>query len=80
MQGHCEAMCMATYLDVASVCGSDQLCAGLQECIEGTIHGMNKLFSTHQNQDSGWDVLLVDAANPFNHLNCAAMLWHAYVL
>ena len=37
-------------------------------------------FSTHQDQDSGWSVLLVDAANAFNSLNRAVMLLHARVL
>ena len=59
---------------------SDQLCAGLQAGIEGAIHGMNELFSTHQDQGTGWGVLLVDAANAFNSLNRAAMLLHAHVL
>ena len=27
-----------------------------------------------------WGVLVVDAANAFNSLNCAAMLLHAHVL
>ena len=35
---------MATRLDAALVCGSDQLCAGLQVGIEGDIHGMNEMF------------------------------------
>ena len=45
--------------------------------IEGAIHGMNQLFSAHQ---TGWGVLLVDAAYAFNSLNRAAMLMHARVL
>ena len=43
-----KAVCMATCFDVALVCGSDQLCAGLQVSIEWDIHGMNEIFSTHQ--------------------------------
>ena len=75
-----KAICSATRLDAALVCGSDQLCAGLQAGIEGAIHAMNDLFITHQDQGNGWDVLLVDAANAFNSLNRAAMLLHARVL
>ena len=45
-----KTVCLATCLDAALVCGSDQLCAGLQAGIEGAIHGMNELFSTHQDQ------------------------------
>ena len=41
---------------------------------------MNQLFSTHQDQGTGWGILLVDAANAFNSLNHAAMLLHARVL
>jgi len=61
-------------------CGSDQLCAGLQAGIEGAIHGMNELFSAHQDQCTGWGMLILDAANAFNSLNWAAMLLHARVL
>ena len=41
---------------------------------------MNELFSAHQDQGTGWGVLVVDAANAFNSLNHAAMLLHACVL
>ena len=75
-----KAICQATRLDAALVCGSDQLCAGLQVGIEGAIHAMNELFLAHQDQGTGWGVLLVDAANAFNSLNRAAMLLHARVL
>ena len=43
-------MTLATHLDAALVCGSDQLCAGLQAGIEGAIYGMNHLLSAHQDQ------------------------------
>ena len=48
-----KAVCLATHLNVALVCGSDQQCAGLQAGIEETIHGINELFSTHQDQGTG---------------------------
>ena len=48
-----KAVCLATRLDAALVCGSEQLCAGLQAGFEGGIHGMNQLFSTHQDQGTG---------------------------
>ena len=66
-----KAICMATRLDATLVCGSDQLCAGLRVGIEGAIYAMHELFETHQDQSTGWGVLLVDAANAFNSLNCA---------
>ena len=75
-----KAVCLTTRIDAALVCGSDQLCAGLQAGIEGAIHGMNELFSTHQDQGTGWGVLLVDAANALILLNRTAMLLHARVL
>ena len=40
---------------------------------------MNQLFSTNQDQETGWGVLLVDEANAFNSLNRTAMLLHAHV-
>ena len=61
-----QAVCLATRLVAALICGSDQLCAGLQAGIERAIYGMNELFSTNQDQGNGWGVLLVDAANAFN--------------
>ena len=69
---------MATHPDAALVCGSDQLCAGLQAGIEGDIHDMNELFSTHQDQGAGCGVHLVDAVSAFN--SYATMLLYAYVL
>jgi len=38
---------------------------------------MNELFEIHQDQSTGWGVLLVVAASAFNSLNCIAMLLHA---
>ena len=74
-----KAVCLATCLDAALVCGSVQLCAGHQAGMEGAIHGMNQFF-THHDQGTGWGVLLVDAANAFNSFNHAAMLMHAHIL
>jgi len=75
-----KAVCMATRLDATLACGSDQLCAGLRAGIKGAIHAMHELLEIHQDQPTGWGVLLVDAANAYNSLNCAAMLLHAQVL
>jgi len=62
------------------VCGSDQLCVGLQAGIKGAIHVMNELFAAHQYDANSRGVLLVDAANAFNSLKCAVMLLFAHVL
>ena len=75
-----QTICLATRIDATMVCGSDQLCAGLSSGIEGAIHAMNSLFSTHNSLDSGWGVLMVDASNAFNSLNHTAMLLHVRVL
>ena len=60
-------------------CGADQLCGGVRSGIEGAIHAMTGLFSQHA-VSLGWGVLLVDASNAFNSLNCAALLWNVRVL
>jgi len=52
----------------------------LRAGIEGAIHAMNELFENHQDQPTGWGILLVDATNAFNSLNCAAMLLHVHAL
>jgi len=68
-----KAICSATHLDIEPLCGSDQLCGGIKSGIEGAIHAMNDLYS--QNITSvDWGILLVDATNAFNSLNCAALL------
>ena len=49
---------------------------GIQASIEGTIHGINELFSTHYDHNIGWGVLLVDTANAcisLNHAACCCM-------
>ena len=73
-------MCLASRLDAALVCGSDQLCAALQTGIEGVIHSMHQFFSTHQDQGTGCDVLLVDVANVANYFKHPGMLMHVHVL
>ena len=51
----------------------------LQADVEGAIQAMNDLLNTPQDQENGWGVLLVDAANAFNSLYCAALLLHAHL-
>ena len=46
-----KSVCMATRLDADLVCSSDQLSVGFQVGIEEAIHGMNEMFSTHQDSE-----------------------------
>ena len=45
----------------------------------GAIHAMSSLF-LQDGATSGWGVLLVDASNAFNGLNCVSLLWNVHVL
>ena len=73
-----KAICSATRLDLAVLCGTDQLCGGIRSGIEGAVHAITDLFEEHRT--SGWGVLLVDASNAFNSLNRAALLWNVRIL
>ena len=73
-----KAICSATRLDLAVLCGTDQLCGGIRSGIEGAVHAITDLFEEHRT--SGWGVLLVDASNTFNSLNRAALLWNVRIL
>jgi len=66
-------MCCATRVDIELACGSDQLCSGVRSDIEGAIHAMTSLFLQHGSA-SGLGMLLMDASNAFNNLNCVALL------
>lgn len=57
------------------VCGSDQLCSGLEAGIEGAIHAMRDLWGEMANGEEEWGILPVDARNGFNELNRYVMLW-----
>ena len=63
-----------TGADAAKACGVDQLCAGLQAGIEGSIHAMRCLWQ-ELGGDEEWGFLLVDARNAFNEGNRTIFLW-----
>jgi len=44
----------------------------------GAIHAVHKLFDQHSGDV--WVVLLIDAQNVFNSVNCMTALWNAGVL
>ena len=56
--------------DIQDAAGSLQLCAGQKAGAEAAVHAMNQVFNNHDCDA----VLLVDASNAFNALNCQAAL------
>ena len=75
-----KAICSATRLDLAVICGTDQLCGGMKCGIEGAVHVVADLFEDNHSLPIGWGVLLVDASNAFNSLNRTALLWNVRIL
>ena len=69
-----RAVCMTTSADIVDLCGVNRLCGGIRSGIKGTVHAMNDLSTQHHNAVPEWGVLLVDASNAFNSLNCSALL------
>lgn len=67
--------CFITRSDVEEVCGSSQLCAGIQCGIEGAIHSVRDMFDSND-----WGLLMVDAKNAFNSINRFSLLWNVRVL
>ena len=75
-----KAICSATRLDLAVICGTDQLCGGMKCGNEGAVHVVADPFEDNHSLPTGWGVLLVDASNAFNSLNRAALLWIVRIL
>ena len=71
-------VCIATCLDLAVQCGTEQLCVGIKCGIEGAVHAMCSLSKKIGLKWLG--VLLVDATNAFKSLNRAVLLWNASVM
>jgi hypothetical protein len=67
-------MNLVTGDDVKEVCNSDQLSSGAKAGSEASVHAMKSLFEEHRKD--GWGLLLGDADNAFNRMNCPAMLWN----
>ncbi|CAN0148619.1 unnamed protein product, partial [Heterosigma akashiwo] len=63
-------------MDVMEVCGTDNLAGGLKSGIEGGVHAMRGLWA----DDDTEVVVLVDASNAFNSLDCQAALWNCRIL
>ena len=61
---------MTTRTDIQEAAGSLQLCAGQISCIKAAVHAVDALFQ----QDDTEAILLVDAINAFNSLNCLSAL------
>ena len=61
-----KAVMVVAGRDVQEVCGSDQLCSGLEAGIEAAVHAMNDLSDEQKGSGWGSGVLLVDASNAFN--------------
>ena len=74
MRGGSQDCCQSSPLhfedDIQAVAGSRQLCAGQIAGVEATVHAVRSSFDL----DDTEGVLLVDASNAFNSLNCAVAL------
>ena len=57
-------------LDIHHAAGPLQLCAGHMSGVEAAIHAVRTVYT----DDSSEGLLLVDASNSFNSLNCAVAL------
>ena len=60
--------------EATMACQDDQLCAGLQERINGAIHRVQALWDENSSTEE-WVFLLVDAKNAFNDINRVGMVW-----
>ena len=56
--------------DINKVAGCLQLCEGQEAGWEASIHAMHKIFESNEIEA----ILIVDAENAFNSINCKALL------
>ena len=71
-----KAILSVTNGDIQDAAGSLQLCAGQKSGTEAAVHAMNMVFKDEDCEA----VLLVDASNAFNSLNCQVALRNIQVL
>ena len=62
--------------DIQAVAGPLQVCAGHMAGCEAAVHSMRQVFEWSQSEV----VILVDASNTFNSLNCQAALRNIHYL
>ena len=64
----CKSVADFTKIDLEETCLTDQLACGLKAGVEGAIHALSNVFD--DNKEDGCGILLMDASNAFNSLNC----------
>ena len=74
----CKVVALATRTDLEEVGGVAQLCCGWCVGMEGATHTVHEQLDLHTGDD--WGVLLVNARNVFNSVNCIAALCNARIL
>ena len=60
--------------EATNVCQDEKLCSGLRVVIDIGIHGVQAIWDANSPTEN-WFLLIVDARNTFNKINCIGMLW-----
>ena len=64
-----------TGAEAKEACGTEKLCSGLEDGIEGWgVDAVRLLWHQHY-QEEEWAFLLIDAQNAFNEENRTSMMW-----
>ena len=74
----CKSVAEFKKINLEETCLTDQLACGLKAGIEGAIHALSDVFD--DSKEDGCGMLLMDASNAFNSLNCETALWNARIL